>query len=275
MKKILLLITLFATSSLLADTALGVSIGNGNIKVQAVQKKHAKPIKRVKKGKRFKKDHHRYNKRYQKFDYDTRGYYDDDGFYFGYFDRSGYFFNNIFFEYDSRYTYRDRCYNRGSFRPTYSHYRHYRHHRNNSWNQRHSYREPDVIVHGHYYETRYYPEDRGYRDNGRIINNRNNRYDGNQRDYNRGRDEYRRGNNSRNYDYSSRNRNNNSRYDRGDSRYNDRRGSYNRNDRRDTYERRQYKDSGTIKNRRFSNESSKYREERKPSKSNGHLQITK
>jgi len=123
----------------------------------------AKPIKKVKKSvtkkvkkvvhHKFRKDDHRYDKRYRHFDYDRYGYFNDDGFYFGYFDRRGYFFNNIYFEYNPRFTYRDRLHRRGPFAPFAHHYRRYRHHRDNDWNRVHRYREPNIIVYGNYYNN--------------------------------------------------------------------------------------------------------------------------
>ncbi|CAA6821885.1 MAG: Unknown protein [uncultured Sulfurovum sp.] len=105
----------------------------------------------------FKKDHHRYDKRYSNFDYDRHGYYNDDGYYYGYYDTTGYFFNNIFFAYNLNYGYHDRHYRRGFFRHGHRHHRYYVHHTFNNWNRIHSYRSPNVIVRGHYYDRAYYP----------------------------------------------------------------------------------------------------------------------
>jgi len=193
MLKSILITAIVATTLLIADNSyLGELISKGTISQQVKNQK-------LKKTKKFKKDDHRYDKRYRDFDYDRYGYYNDDGFYFGYFDRSGYFFNNIYFEYDSRYTYRDRYYRRGYFEPSYHHYR--RCNYDNDWNRGHRYREPtNIIVYGNYYENRpepysyigerhlyshRYREDRRdsyrrdysyrnshYRDKGRVINHR-------------------------------------------------------------------------------------------------------
>jgi hypothetical protein len=123
----------------------------------------------------FKKDHHRYDKRYSNFDYDRNSYYNDDGYYYGYYDNTGYFYNNIFFDYDSTYTYNDRCHRRGHFRLGYNHRRHYVHHTFNNWNRVHCYRQPNAMVSGHYYDRSYYPRNyynNNYRSNyGSHYNN--------------------------------------------------------------------------------------------------------
>jgi hypothetical protein len=255
MLKTLLIGFILGTTALVADTtiSLGTKIGgdNKNHQVKKIQK-FKKKTSKSKNSKRFKKDHHRYDKRYSNFDYDRNGYYNDDGFYFGFYDRDGYFFNNIYFEYNSRYTYRDRVYIRGEFRPDRHHYRRYRHHSYNDWNRVHCYREPDEIVYGHYYEERYYPRDRRthHRDSYREYQ----------------RNSYRRDNYYRDYDYDY--------YDR------------------DSYSRSYRRDDATIRRDRFSNESSsRHRSssrrrdnasirrdrfsDKKKSKSSGRLQITK
>jgi len=185
MKHVLLIGSLLLTSSIMADTSLGTQITSGVKKSEhAFQKTTTSQDKvKTKEEKKFKKDHHRYDKRYQNFDYESRGYYNDDGFYFGYFDRAGYFYNNIFFEYNSQYTYRDRFYLSGSFAPTIHHYRVYRYHDDNNWNRVHCYREPDVIVYGHYYDDRYrYRQDNAridrYQDRRREEYRRDNAYRG-------------------------------------------------------------------------------------------------
>ena len=160
MLRVMLTISIFFTI-LVSDTIntkLGTPISNTDKKI-----KRLKDTK-IKKSKKFRKDDHRYDKRYRDFDYDRYGYYNDDGFYFGFFDRRGYFFNNIYFEYNAQYTYNDRLYRRGYFAPYRHHYRRYRYHRDNDWNRVHCYREPNIVVYGNYYEsppTRYY-QDRGY-----------------------------------------------------------------------------------------------------------------
>lgn len=171
MKRIVLVSSLL-TTLLLADTNLGQKISVGTAEEQITYTEN-NPIasapkvqnspqletrvspKNVKRS--FKKDHHRYHKRYSNFNYDRDGYYNDEGFYFGYYDTTGYFYNNIFFAYDGSYTYRDRRYRRGFFRRGHFHRRPYVHHTFNDWNRMRGYREPNVIVHGHYYDRRYYP----------------------------------------------------------------------------------------------------------------------
>lgn len=137
----------------------------------------------------FQQDHHRYNKRYSHFDYDRHGYYNNDGYYYGYYDTTGYFFNNIFFAYNRNYSYNDRHYRRGFFRHGHRHRRHYVHHTFNDWNRIHSYRSPNVIVRGHYYDRAYLPRTH-YRPNYRhSYNNRrshyNNRHNYNNHNYSR------------------------------------------------------------------------------------------
>jgi hypothetical protein len=250
MLKTLLIGFILGTTVLVADTTLGTQISEG-IKSHKV-KKHKK-ITKKRNYKKFKKDHHRYDKRYRNFDYDERGYYNNDGFYFGFYDRRGYFFNNIYFEYNSRYRYRDRVYVRGEFAPNHHHYRTYRYHRDNDWNRVHCYREPDVIVRGHYYEERYYPADRGYyRDNRRS----------NYREYQR--DEYRRDNHYRDNSYYYRDSYNRD-YQRDDARVRNHRFSdEDSSHRRSSTHRR---NNASIRNHRFS--------DKKESKSSGRLQITK
>ncbi|SFV56642.1 hypothetical protein MNB_SV-12-1746 [hydrothermal vent metagenome] len=241
MLKSLLITSILATIPLIADTSLGTQIGGGDKSYKIQKPKKSKKIKK------FKKDHHRYDKRYRDFDYDNRGYYNDDGFYFGYFDRSGYFFNNIYFEYDSEYTYHDRVYIRGNFSPHHTHHRAYRYHRHNDWNREHCYREPDEIVYGHYYEERYYPQNRGhYRDDYRRDY-----YNDYQRDSYR-RDSYRRDSYRRNYR-------------RDDARVRDYRFSDRSSSRHRASSRR--KDNARVRSHRFS--------DKKKSKSSGRLQITK
>ncbi|HIP51615.1 MAG TPA: hypothetical protein EYG94_05945 [Campylobacterales bacterium] len=183
MKKILVVSSLLF-SSLLADNSLGqkISIAPATetiVQTQAPLRTRVNPNqqtrtqehvqqnrptqlqtrvapKNIKKS--FKKDHHRYDKRYSNFDYDRNSYYNNDGYYYGYYDTTGYFYNNIFFDYDNTYTYNDRYYRRGHFRPGYNHRRHYVHHTFNDWNRVHCYREPNVIVSGHYYNRSHYPQ---------------------------------------------------------------------------------------------------------------------
>jgi len=232
MLKVIIIVSIFAMI-LSADSAkLGVQINKGDKKTKIVKHKKSKKIKK------FRKDNHRYDKRYRDFDYDRYGYYNDDGFYFGFFDRRGYFFNNIYFEYNSRYTYIDRLYMRGYFSPHRHHYRRYRYYRDNNWNRVHCYREPNVIVYGNYYENepRYYHRDRGYIRDYRFANDRRENY-------------------IRDHAYINTHYNN----------------SYNSN-----YNRR---DTGRVINHRFSNdrisESYEYIDDKKSSKSNGRLRITK
>ncbi|HHD80250.1 MAG TPA: hypothetical protein ENK99_01380, partial [Campylobacterales bacterium] len=114
MLKPILITSLMATTLLIADNPY---LGKPITKITQDKK-----VKKTKKSKKFRKDDHRYDKRYRDFDYDRYGYYNNDGFYFGFFDRNGYFYNNIYFEYNSRYSYRDRYYRRGYFEPSYHHY---------------------------------------------------------------------------------------------------------------------------------------------------------
>jgi len=180
MRNIILISTLLG-SALLADNSLGQKISltpaqeiiingshaqvasqsdnNSNTQTHLTTRVSPSNIK-----KSFRKDHHRYDKRYTDFDYENQGYYNDDGYYYGYYDNRGYFYNNIYFTYNNFYTYEDRCYRRGNFRRGYNHRRHYVHHRRNDWNRVHCYREPNVMVRGHYYDRSYYPRTRYYND---------------------------------------------------------------------------------------------------------------
>jgi len=115
--------------------------------------------------KRFRRDHHRYDKRYAHFDYEHQGYYNDDGYYYGYYDRDGYFYNNIYFTYNNLYTYEERSHRRGRFASRYHHHRRYRYHRRNDWNRVHCYYEPNAMVRGHYYTSypsNYYGSDENH-----------------------------------------------------------------------------------------------------------------
>ncbi len=60
---------------------------------------------------------HRYSRRgwILAYRYDRAGFFDRDGFYYGYFNRYGYFFEGVFYRYDYSYTYRDRIRGRGLF----------------------------------------------------------------------------------------------------------------------------------------------------------------
>jgi hypothetical protein len=178
------LIGLIALNSVvIADISLGVNVSKAEETTSTLQSSKRKFHKT------FKKDDHRYNKRYRDFDYDRYGYYNDDGLYFGYFDRRGYFFNNIYFEYNSRYTYRDRLYRRGGFAPHRHHYRRYRYYDYNDWNRVHHYREPNEVVYGYYYEERYNPPPpRPPRYGDRVYIREE--YIGDRRDYRREREEY-------------------------------------------------------------------------------------
>ena len=169
MQKILLASTLFV-SSLFSDHSLGEQISTASIQkpmAQAPLRTRINPNQQtpinqntqldtrtspthIKKS--FKKDHHRYDKRYSNFDYDRDAYYNEDGYYYGYYDQTGYFYNNSYFTYNNAYTYRDRYYRRGHFGLGFQHRRRYLHHNFNNWNQMHGYYEPNVIVFGHYYD---------------------------------------------------------------------------------------------------------------------------
>ena len=176
MVKSLVIFSLFSVA-LLADTSLGTPIDNSAtllqnnvlnkpIKKKKIEKTPAlKPTnalttritpKKVKSN--FKEDNHRYDKRYNNFDYETNGYYNDDGYYYGYYDNRGYFYDNIYYAYDNQYTYYNRQHRLGYFGRNYHHHRPYVYHSYNSWNRVHCYREPNVIVYGHYYERSYYPQ---------------------------------------------------------------------------------------------------------------------
>jgi len=164
MKKTVLLSSLL-TILLLSDSNLGQKISVASAQEEIIQDKEYQESpqrletrlspQNVKNS--FKSDHHRYDKRYRNFNYEREGYYNDEGLYFGYYDTRGYFYNNIFFAYNRNYSYNDRRYRRGFFRRGHQHHRPYVHHTFNDWNRVHCYREPNVIVRGHYDDPHYYP----------------------------------------------------------------------------------------------------------------------
>jgi len=102
-------------------------------------------------GIKFKSDHHMYDKKYKNFNYKKLGYFDNYGYFFGYFDKKGYFYNNIYFLYSSKYTYRDRLQRQGSFKPSNAHYRKYTYTKGNDWNKKHKFRNQNEVIYGHYY----------------------------------------------------------------------------------------------------------------------------
>ena len=171
MKKSLFILPLISLV-LLADNSLGTAVGSTTTiqPKSKVEKKIPKTMqpkakmnrlttritpKKVKSS--FRKDSHRYDKRYSNFDYENNGYYNDEGYYYGYYDNRGYFYDNIFYVYDNQYTYYDRRHHLGYFAYSHHHHRPYVYHSFNNWNRVHCYREPNVIVYGHYYEPTYYP----------------------------------------------------------------------------------------------------------------------
>jgi len=88
----------------------------------------------------FQKNDHRYDTRYQNFNYDSLGYSNNVGSYYGYYDRNGYFYNNRYYDYDDRYNYNDRYSRRGAFGLDSRHERQYL---NNGWNQSHESYQPN------------------------------------------------------------------------------------------------------------------------------------
>ena len=140
MKKLILISLLTLGSSLFAaDIGVRVQTPIGNNSVLDIG---------------FISDDHRYDNRYKNFDYNRNGYRDDFGYFYGYFDKVGYFYNNIFFTYDSRYTYYDRLHHRGYFKHNHPHYREYRYHKNNDWNRTRNYREVNKPIYGAYYDKK-------------------------------------------------------------------------------------------------------------------------
>ena len=140
MKKLILISLLTLGSSLFAaDIGVRVQTPIGNNSVLDIG---------------FRSDDHRYDNRYKNFDYNRNGYRDDFGYFYGYFDKVGYFYNNIFFTYDSRYTYYDRLHHRGYFKHNHPHYREYRYHKNNDWNRTRKYREVNKPIYGAYYDKK-------------------------------------------------------------------------------------------------------------------------
>jgi len=77
------------------------------------KKTFVKPEKPFKQS--FSKDDHRYNARYQNFNYDRLGYSNNTGAYYGFYNQQGYFYDNRYYNYDNQYTYDDRFNRRGMF----------------------------------------------------------------------------------------------------------------------------------------------------------------
>ncbi len=243
MKKILV-ISSFIFSALFADNSLGTPLSTTVLKPQQEIKSYNKNINNPPKAKskyskhKFKKDDHRYDKRYSNFDYERDGYYNDDGYYYGYYDTTGYFYDNIFFTYNSQYTYYNREHLRGNFRPHYHQHRVYEYHVINDWNRVHCYRKPNRIVYGHYYDRpsytnsyrssyyndspRYYNNNHRYfHDNARMHTNRNTyRRDTNQRE-NHYRNDNHRYNNHQNSNYRNQNYTNHNNYQNRNERRSD------------------------------------------------------
>ena len=259
---ILLILTLF-TSTLFSDAVI---ISDEK---PTFERKHTfnKTIKKeITTKQKFKRDDHRYDKRYHNFNYDQNGYYNDEGLYYGYYDQTGYFFNNIFFQYNAQYSYQDRVYQRGYFQPHHRHLRVYRYHNNNDWNRIHCYREPNVVVREYYdnsptyyhdsYQTHYYERDHGRVSHGRFSNH----------------------DNPRGYHQAPNRRNS----FRQENRYNHPRRTHRReNHRRESYRNHEHRrDHGTITRGRFSDKSSSKHHRRSRSnnsshKDGGHLSISK
>jgi len=208
-----LLLSSLLISSIFADSYLGKPIhaSTATPKPEILQKpiqtknysktiRNDSPIvenKNIVVNKHFREDHHRYDKRFNDFNYDDNAYYNDDGYYYGYYNRDGYFYDNIFFTYNSRYSYYDRHHHRGYFQNRYHHERTYVYHYVNDWNQVHCYREPNERIYGHYYDRpsyvnhSYYQRSRPeYRDTARMSTRRmqmprtSNHQNNNQRSYN-------------------------------------------------------------------------------------------
>ena len=192
MKKSLVIFSIFSVT-LFADTSLGTPIGNSATLLEnrllnkSIEKKRVKKPqaltptntlttritpKKVKSN--FKKDNHRYDKRYRSFNYERDGYYNDDGYFYGYYDNRGYFYDNVFYAYDNQYTYYDRRNHLGYFRHSFHHHRPYIYHSFNNWNRIHCYREPNVIVYGHYYDRAYNNRYSNYSSRARMTTRDNN-----------------------------------------------------------------------------------------------------
>jgi len=117
----------------------------------------------------FRKNDHRYDSRYQNFNYDRLGYSNNEGSYYGYFDRDGYFYNNRYYNYDSYYNYDDRYYRRGAFSVDSIHRREYPH---NRWNQSHESYQPNYTRVRHPVEGRIGYGDISYQNSHENVKNR-------------------------------------------------------------------------------------------------------
>lgn len=125
MKNILFLVSL---SILLFGCSRNFPTNNIPPKVTFV--KEDKPLSQS-----FSKDDHRYDARYQNFNYDRLGYSNNAGSYYGYYDQRGYFYDNQYYNYSNQYSYDDRYRRRGGFGINGNHNRSYM---NNQWNSSHN-----------------------------------------------------------------------------------------------------------------------------------------
>jgi len=117
----------------------------------------------------FQKNDHRYDARYQNFNYDSLGYSNNAGSYYGYYDRDGYFYNNRYYNYDDRYNYNDRYSRRGAFSLDSRHDRQYL---NNGWNQSHESYQPNYTRVHHPREGRIDYGDISYQNSHENVKNR-------------------------------------------------------------------------------------------------------
>jgi hypothetical protein len=125
----------------------------------------------IKTTQKISKDDHRYDTRYQNFNYDRLGYNNNAGSYYGYYDQRGYFYDNRYYHYNNQYTYDDRYNRRGFFG---SDGRHNREQMNNPWNQSHTnYIEPVTRVY-HPREGTIGYGDLSYQNSDENVQNRQN-----------------------------------------------------------------------------------------------------
>jgi len=116
------------------------------------------------------KTDHRYDARYQNFNYDRLGYSNNMGSYYGYYDRNGYFYDNMYYNYDNRYTYQDRYNRQGYFDMNMEHNRDYN--RSNGWNQSHNPYQPNYTRVQHPREGMIRYGDVSYQNSNENVKNR-------------------------------------------------------------------------------------------------------
>jgi len=157
---------------LMSSTSILLLIGCSNYPVNTIppKKTFVKEEIKSKEHATVSKNDHRYDARYQNFNYDQLGYSNNVGSYYGYYDRNGYFYDNMYYNYDNRYTYQDRYSRQGSFDMNMEHHRDYN--RSNRWNQSHNPYQPNYTRVQHPQEGIIRYGDVSYQNSQENVNNR-------------------------------------------------------------------------------------------------------